>query len=51
MHCDMVKIQDGVAIVEKLNYIYLFNFMENLHNLLLKEIEKKITSKILEGSL
>ena len=25
--------------------------MENLHNWLLKEIEKKITSKILEGSL
>ena len=20
MHCDMLKIQDGVAIVEKLNY-------------------------------
>ena len=26
MHCDMLKIQDGVAIVEKLNSIFLYEY-------------------------
>ena len=26
MHCDMLKIQDGVAIVEKLNYVISYKW-------------------------
>ena len=37
MYCDMFKIQDGVAIVEKLNYVPEFAlekfFVENFHNI------------------
>ena len=27
MHCDMLKIQDGGAIVEKVNFIFVFPFL------------------------
>ena len=29
MHCDMLKIQDGVAIVEKLNFSRVYVRMKN----------------------
>ena len=35
MHCDMLKIQDGVAIVEKLNYARPINVIRLMNVILL----------------
>ena len=35
MHCDMLKIQDGVGIVEKLNYAQPINVIRLMNVILL----------------
>ena len=45
MHCDMLKIQDGVAIVEKLNYKNIYYLISHIDSQLVYVFKQAIYIK------